>query len=571
MTKQTTTSLLLGLTVSCLYAASAQAIIQPRGQSGLALKTPIIRPHLYRSDMAPFAADAAEMQVDHQTNAVRLLSGKTVFGVNVTDRSANGYETAAVHAVLSNRDIFGVTDNEIRVNHKATLADREDGSVTLQILRNNILVQDAGITLRFKMGHLVQVKNESFSEANIVLPAGIDTSKIATQALGSSGFVKRGSQWRVKPSAAGYDLVQVDEYLVAGLDDAYIVQVDTSSGEVFELRTQNMHMRGKAVANAYPRYYGEALTESVLPFAKPTHISGQTDARGEFQSEDDQTAPELKGFTGQFVAVQNKAGANLASASSKVADQWLLKFDIKANETTPWDNADAAQAMVYLSANKVIATAKQFISPSWFNKALTTNVNHAQHCNAFWDPNGQTLNFFSAGTYMDMTCANSGLIADVIFHEWGHGLDDNTGGIDDHGMSEGFGDAIAMYMNQDYIIGKEFFPEEHKPVRDLSEVKVYPEDVSDDPHVTGQIVAGAWWDLNQGLKAALGATKAHDLMGKFLFKGIYEFPKMSDVYQATLVLDDDDGDLTNGTPNLCIINAAFKKHGLAEADSHCGH
>ena len=36
-------------------------------------------------------------------------------------------------------------------------------------------------------------------------------------------------------------------------------------------------------------------------------------------------------------------------------------------------------------------------------------------------------------------CANTGLIADVIYHEWGHGLDANTGGIHDGAFSEGLG------------------------------------------------------------------------------------------------------------------------------------
>jgi len=44
---------------------------------------------------------------------------------------------------------------------------------------------------------------------------------------------------------------------------------------------------------------------------------------------------------------------------------------------------------------------------------------------------------------------------------------------------------------------------------------------------------------------------------------------MSDVYDATLALDDNDGDVSNGTPNFCEINKAFAKHGLAKEDSDC--
>ncbi|MCX6124634.1 MAG: hypothetical protein NTV34_07775 [Proteobacteria bacterium] len=141
--------------------------------------------------------------------------------------------------------------------------------------------------------------------------------------------------------------------------------------------------------------------------------------------------------------------------------------------------------------------------------------------------------------------------------------------IDDSALSEGYGDALALYMTGDPKIGVDFFPIEHKPVRNLSIVKVFPTDVVKDPHKTGLIVAGAWYDLYVALIAKLGDSDAKDVMGKFLFKGIYEFAKMSDVYRATVALDDDNGNLADGTPNLCLINKAFMTHGLAEADPIC--
>ena len=34
------------------------------------------------------------------------------------------------------------------------------------------------------------------------------------------------------------------------------------------------------------------------------------------------------------------------------------------------------------------------------------------------------------------------------------------------------------------------------------------------------------------------------------------------MYPESLLVDDDDGDLSNGTPNLCLINEVFGAHGL---------
>jgi hypothetical protein len=200
-------------------------------------------------------------------------------------------------------------------------------------------------------------------------------------------------------------------------------------------------------------------------------------------------------------------------------------------------------------------------------------VNNSQHCNAYFD--GSTINFFTAGDITSRdgkktTCANTGTIADVVFHEWGHGLDYNTGGVDDRAMSEGFGDAISLLMTDDSKIGIDFRPIDHKPVRDLSVLKKYPDDVVDEPHGDGLIVGGAWYDMYVALKAKHGNAVARDLFAKFLFKGVYEYQKMSDVYDATLVLDAKIAGIEK-SPNFCIINTAFSRHGLAKADASCAN
>jgi hypothetical protein len=168
-----------------------------------------------------------------------------------------------------------------------------------------------------------------------------------------------------------------------------------------------------------------------------------------------------------------------------------------------------------------------------------------------------------------MECANTGLISDVMFHEWGHGLDANTGGIEDGGMSEGFGDALAFFMTDDSRIGVDFLPVEQKPVRDVSIKKVYPTDVTGQVHKDGLIIGGTWWDLYTALKAKHGYADGRKIMGKFLFKGVYQASKMTDVYAATVALDDNNADTTDGTPNFCLINKAFSDHGLAKPDASC--
>lgn len=551
-----------------LMASKASAFVAPEAApTGVKVKSPVVRPDLYQSEISAFDGDDANVKLDRRSNSVRRMTGQNLLGVQLPALTKAAAERAALEIVALRPDVFGVNASDVRVNSNATLVDQEDQSVSLMVYRNGLKIQDAGITLRFKHGSLISLKAETFGEA-VVAPSAVSaTGDIAAKALNSHGYISRGAVWRVKPTNAGYSLVRVDEYIVAGADAAWIVQVNTTDGSLFEVRSKNFNLRGKATAKVYPRYFGEQIQDSPLAFSTVTGAAGKTNERGEFQSDSDVSAPKMEGFSGQYVTVNNEAGAALSATATKVANAWDLKFDIKP-ATTLWDNNDMAQAMVYVNTNRAINYAKKFIQPTWFNVPLEANVNHSQHCNAYWD--GNSINFFTAGTVSGKTCANTGVIADVVFHEWGHGLDDNTGGIEDGALSEGFGDAMSLLFTDDAKVGIDFLPIEHKPVRDLSIVKKYPDDMRGEVHADGLIVAGAWYDTYNGLKAKLGAEKARDLYAKFLFKGIYEAAKMSDVYDATLALDAKIAGVAT-SPNFCVINTAFSRHGLALTDPTCAN
>ena len=77
------------------------------------------------------------------------------------------------------------------------------------------------------------------------------------------------------------------------------------------------------------------------------------------------------------------------------------------------------------------------------------NIN--QTCNGFW--NGSTINFYRSGG----GCRNTGELAGVFDHEWGHGMDDNdaNGAISNSG--EGYADIAAIYRYQDSCVGHGFF------------------------------------------------------------------------------------------------------------------
>ena len=78
---------------------------------------------------------------------------------------------------------------------------------------------------------------------------------------------------------------------------------------------------------------------------------------------------------------------------------------------------------------------------------MTANVNIPQNCNAFFD--GKTINFF----HSSMMCQNTGLLEDVIYHEFGHALHafeiiEGVGSFDG-AMSEGAADFLSASITGD--------------------------------------------------------------------------------------------------------------------------
>jgi hypothetical protein len=192
-------------------------------------------------------------------------------------------------------------------------------------------------------------------------------------------------------------------------------------------------------------------------------------------------------LVGPFCRVINDAGSPL--------DGTLSGNSVDFNVT---DEADVAQ----VSAFVWVSTAHRFVADFLVNnddrlRGLPTHVNIDETCNAFFDPNSHTLNFFKSGG----GCVNSAY-CDVACHEFGHAVDDQFDGIEDGGYSEGFGDSLAILITRRSIIGKDF-KGEGQHLRLATEIHTWPPQ-NPEVHEVGKIYGGFTWELTQQLQSRLG-------------------------------------------------------------------
>ncbi len=266
--------------------------------------------------------------------------------------------------------------------------------------------------------------------------------------------------------------------------------------------------------------------------------------------------PVQFGPQSQYLMVENAAGP-ISSIATLFAPSQNFVWNLGDDPETD------AQLSAYVHAQIVKAYIRN-IDPNFGVLDLQTviTVNIADVCNAFAEQN--TLNFFLAGG----GCENTGLIADVVYHEYGHiahtlGLQSGVG-LFDGAVSEGASDYLGATITGDPDVGPGFFQGTDEPLRELDPPGVewtWPDDTGE-VHDEGRILGGMLWDLRKSLIEKYGEALGVQKTDLIWYGGIRRSVDMPSWYLEALITNDDDGDLQNGTPDVCEINEAFGVHGL---------
>lgn len=501
---------------------------------------------------------STKIEIDARSQAVRLITGDLAPAPShPSTLRASELVDVATNWIASHEDLLQVQLEDVAVLDDATLITDDVQFLRFNVSRHGTPIADASINFRFKFGKLVQIQAKTFGEATDDARTGFVSSTDAIDTLASAATIhEQGQVLRVQESANGYKLVRVNKAIVHVDGQVLAVQTDSATGEVFASQDTRRYIDGHAHGNVFPRTYfqSQATDAHMIEMDVQSDSSTvRTGLDGKF-SFSGTNAPKITGLKGQRINISSKSGAAVSRTATQTNGSWDLNLDVSTEK-------DQAQVHTFHHLNLMIQKAKKHITSSWMDRALTANVNLTQTCNAYWD--GYSVNFFSAGG----GCGNTGLISDVMYHEWGHGLDENTGGIDDGAYSEGFGDILSMIMTNDSKLGPGFRAN-GGIVRDMEPDKVYPKDRGE-VHAEGLIIGGTFWDLFKTLAAKYNENKANDLVSAIAFKTIFTATTYREVYNAALVVNDNDANTTTPAPDFCEINGAFTAHGLATKSPDC--
>jgi hypothetical protein len=372
--------------------------------------------------------------------------------------------------------------------------------------------------------------------------------------------------------------VMIHAHNSIGIPQHYLTYVDAITGQVWMRQNQvaHSHTPGKPCTKACSEllavdvnvgstYYltspWDAPVQGVLPNLKivANGSTYYTDANGNvnipqvgpFNATFSLEGPWAKVFTGTATP---SFSATLQEGSN------VVSFD---------NDANIKERTAYRSVQDIHDHMKLWM-PNFtgMDFQLPTNIDvTGGDCNAFYD--GTSINFYDLAN----GCNASSNIPDVAYHEYGHGINDNyyqsIGAAFINGaMGEAYADFWAISLSNNPILGSGFYVDNQDPIRRYDiDPKVYPMDLVGEVHQDGEILMGAWWDTHLLMGADWNITIP-------LFVETYaglqataadgnEGQAYTDVLIDLLLADDNDGDITNGTPNGNAIVQGFYIHGIS--------
>jgi hypothetical protein len=271
------------------------------------------------------------------------------------------------------------------------------------------------------------------------------------------------------------------------------------------------------------------------------------------------------GVSGPLVSVKSQAGAP-ASATMMGSDGAQILWSLADDEYGDAQLTAFIHAGLIKEHARGIAPAMTFLSQKL---PVLPNEDDPQGCNAFWD--GSALNFYR----QNALCNNTARVPDVVYHEFGHAFHQNAvipgAGALDPSLGEAAGDTMSASYTHDHHLAPGFYLSGDASLRELANTARWPDDISSfDPHETGLIWGGAMWDLRVRLTGDLGDAAGHQVTDRLYYEALRRSSSIPATYAEILAADDDDGDLSNGTPHVCAVNHAFLLHGLAPVADESG-
>ena len=512
----------------------------------------------------------------------RIFGGHISQNFNANDPVAS--ELAARDFIALNQSIFYIPDSDLEL-----WVNEQHGNLRYLIfnqVHNGVPIWNGRIDFRYRLnGDLVLLGIDAYPNLEL------DTNPTLTmfQAI-SFGKVQVNFDINLDDEVVGdpelfiwvengrepeYHLSWLIELFVHSTDPndevpvhRWNIFVDAHSGDILEQfdEVRMATVEGYVSGPVKDEPYGVA-TNRGLPHVK-VDVSGvgttYTDENGYYSIDIGNSSRSVNvKLEGEYLDTDNANGSD-ASMTRTVSPGTTEDFSFGGL------NSIAGERDTYYHANIIhdlaISIHNAFPFPDYVMPAKV-NIGSEDYywpCNAYWDYTG--INLFSAGG----GCAATDQMADVIYHEYGHGLQQfiyeaagSSPPYSSSGLSEGCSDYWGMTLTNSPCLGNGFFGE-GTCLRDGNNTLQYPANSCGGAvHCLGEYIMGALWKMRENLIDFHGYENGVEIADNLFYLGQVSAPQNDlDFKQEILIADDNDGNTLNGTPNYYQICTAFAAHNL---------
>lgn len=387
----------------------------------------------------------------------------------------------------------------------------------------------------------------NFSEPREVIFAGVEdisvTPRLAIEFIADAGTPPPGE-------APQKRLFVCDAVSGAVLYEENLVLHSNITGNVGGLATTGSQADACAAEVSTPMRWARVSRGASFVYA---------DANGNFNIDDGGSSPVTltSEVRGQWFRVY--AGGTTFSLSQSASAPGPSNFTHNAannNETR------RAEVNAYVQANVVRDYTLQYAPtyPTIGTQAeFRANVMVSGTCNAFYD--GASINFYPAGG----GCNNTAF-ATVVHHEYGHHLV-AVAGSGQGAYGEGMGDVMGVLITDESALGIGF-QTCGVGIRNANNSCQYQvsgcSSCGSAIHACGQLISGCVWSTRTNLLATNPGTY-RDIISALAINAMPMHTGTtiaSDITIDYLTLDDDNGNLCDGTPHFSEIYNGFAAHSM---------
>lgn len=485
---------------------------------------------------------------------------------------SDNVEQAAMSFIRSNAAIMGVEPDGLRLLRR-TFNDSKWYVTYLQAHEGcDVIFSEVELRI-FENGNVMMFGSDFFHGIEITTKPTADISEVLENAAEGLGEAKKNNS-------------------TLASQQPYVLPLRTSEGYEFKLVYKvKVETGGFARYTSYlDAHNGELIWRVNNAFSAVSSIDVKGGVKPKYSYDDEETM----NFANLYIKIDGK----------EYTTDETGRIEAEINEETAYTASFAGPYAVITSSDRATASITDTLAPgenlelNWdesnshrFERALFYHTNLVHNFVKVTDPNmeamdiqikveieysGRSPNAMSMGDQIKFLAAenNQANLVEtpaVLYHEYGHIVNTlfyiELGAQSAQGMAnatcqEGTADLLSALILDDPDIGRgAFLNDPDKIIRSLKNDLVYPDDIEGDSHHNGQILGGAFWDLREAISLDYVRHLSHN--AKY---GLPDDPDdgvaFTEWFFETLIADDDDGDLSNGTPNMSEIAACFNRHGI---------